>query len=439
MRSPLAEGASDLIAQRLDQVLQRRAGVGLDEHLRRHAGNQPKFAQTIDFRLRQRRVNEVVGRYSSCARLLAREIGRDMGHDAVELGHRALVAGHNPHGGLPADLDLVDVLRRHLDFQDEFFALGHDLHDRFTVADYATDGVDGQQVDDARVGRANVDALELVVGGDHALDQLGDLALRLAQVFQDPAAEFLIKLDDLQLGLADPGAGARDLGNELAAVAFEPGPLALQRHVAGDADKVLLVEIGDADQLFGDEFDLAFLGLLLRGEPTDLLVALRDALSELGPLAGSGRLARLEQLLLAVDGVENRRFTDARATRSCGNAMVSAPSRSAIRRACRALLSSSWDRTTPSVARVTVSSSRTRTWPSATTLPSRTSNSLTTPPVGCCTFLTFDFTVTVPDAITAPASSLVAAHPPMQTTNAITRIDPTMFRLRVALLPGWLS
>ena len=40
------------------------------------------------------------------------------------------------------------------------------------------------------------------------------------------------------------------------------------------------------------------------------------------------------------------------------------------------------------------------------------------PPVGCCTFLTFDSTTTVPGAITAPASSLVAAQPPMPPTSS---------------------
>src|SRR6185295_16375037 len=40
VRSTLAEGAGDLIAQRLEQILQRGTLVGLDEGLDRHAGNE---------------------------------------------------------------------------------------------------------------------------------------------------------------------------------------------------------------------------------------------------------------------------------------------------------------------------------------------------------------------------------------------------------------
>ena len=102
--------------------------------------------------------------------------------------------------------------------------------------------------------------------------------------------------------------------------------------------------------------------------------ALRDLKSLLSPLIAASTVA-----------------SPLRAVRSSGKTMASAASRSASRRACRALFSSSWDRTTPRVARGRVSSSRTTIWPCSTALPSRTRICLTTPPVGCWTFLTTDF------------------------------------------------
>src|SRR5262249_2245784 len=50
--------------------------------------------------------------------------------------------------------------------------------------------------------------------------------------------------------------------------------------------------------------------------------------------------------------------------------------------------------------------------PAFTRTPSRTRSSLTTPPVGCCTFLTFVSTTMEPDATTGPDSSVVVAQPP---------------------------
>src|SRR5262249_14260294 len=50
--------------------------------------------------------------------------------------------------------------------------------------------------------------------------------------------------------------------------------------------------------------------------------------------------------------------------------------------------------------------------PAFTRTPSRTRSSLTTPPVGCCTFLTFESTTTEPAATTAPDSSVIVAQPP---------------------------
>src|SRR5215471_1011448 len=68
-------------------------------------------------------------------------------------------------------------------------------------------------------------------------------------------------------------------------------------------------------------------------------------------------------------------------------------------------------------ARVIVSSRRMTTSPAITRTPSRTRSSPTTPPVGCCTFLTFESTTREPDATTAPDSSVVVAQPPRPPTT----------------------
>ena len=76
-------------------------------------------------------------------------------------------------------------------------------------------------MDEAGLRRAQVDALELVLGRGDPLLELGDLALRLAQVLEHLGAEILVDLDDLQLGFADLAARTGDVGDELAALALQ--------------------------------------------------------------------------------------------------------------------------------------------------------------------------------------------------------------------------
>ena len=53
------------------------------------------------------------------------------------------------------------------------------------------------------------------------------------------------------------------------------------------------------------------------------------------------------------------------------------------------------------------------------------------PPVGCWTFLTLNSTTTMPGAITAPASWLVAAQPPKPPNISTISAKPTMLSLRM--------
>src|SRR5262245_33051531 len=295
-----AERAGDLLLQRLEQIFQRGALARLDEHFGRHARHQLEMIQAADLVGRDVDANHVIGLVRLL--LLLGQVGADQGDLAGDVRHGALVAGHDAHRRLGADGDLVDVLRRDLGLDHELVRLRHDLHDRLAVGDDAAHRVHAELMHDAALGRPDIHALELVLGRRHALLEFGDLALGLAQVLEDLGAEVLIELQDLQLGFAVLGARAGDRCDELAALAFEPRLVALQRHEALNADEVLLVELGHADQLLVDELDFVFLGLLLRDQAGDLLVGLGDALAQLRALAGAAALARIEQPLLARHG-----------------------------------------------------------------------------------------------------------------------------------------
>src|SRR5262245_560765 len=62
--------------------------------------------------------------------------------------------------------------------------------------------------------------------------------------------------------------------------------------------------------------------------------------------------------------------------------------------------------------------------PALTRSPSRTRSSPTTPPVGCCTFLTFESTTTEPGAISAPESLAVPIQPPTPTARTTKTVKP---------------
>ena len=73
-----------------------------------------------------------------------------------------------------------------------------------------------------------------------------DLALDLAQLLHRLGAHLLVDLDDLELGLGDAALGLGDGCDELAALAFDAGGIALERVQARDRNQVLLVEVANA-------------------------------------------------------------------------------------------------------------------------------------------------------------------------------------------------
>src|SRR5205814_6529719 len=119
-------------------------------------------------------------------------------------------------------------------------------------------------------------ALELVLRGDLALDELADLGLDLAHLLGDVAAQVLIDLDDLQLGLGDLALDLGRRGDQLAAFALEPRLLALERREPGELNQILRPKLLDARELASDQAELLILSALLCGEAPRLLLELLD-------------------------------------------------------------------------------------------------------------------------------------------------------------------
>ena len=161
---------------------------------------------------------------------------------------------------------------------------------------------------DAVLRRADIDALELVFGGHLALDEFAVFGVDFAHVLGDLAAQILVDLDDLQLGLARLALGLSDRGQQLPALAFDAGGVALERSHSVYRHQVFLVKIAHALELLVDQRGLACLCVQLRGQTDDFVLELPDALSQLRLLAGAGRAAQLEQLALVVDRVGDGRI-----------------------------------------------------------------------------------------------------------------------------------
>ena len=134
---------------------------------------------------------------------------------AVELRRGALIEGGEAQHHRLAERDLIDVLGLDLDLDRQLVGLRHDQHDRVAGGDDAADRVRRRLEHDAVLRRADVGALELILGRHLALDVFADLAVGLAQLLGDVAGEFLIDLEDLQLDLGDLALGLGGIGDEL--------------------------------------------------------------------------------------------------------------------------------------------------------------------------------------------------------------------------------
>ena len=104
---------------------------------------------------------------------------------------------------------------------------------------------------------ADVDASQLVFGGDLAFDELRDLALHFGDFLCHLGSKVLIDLEDLQLDLRGPALRLSGRRDELPALALKSCRVPLKRRNPLDRHEVLPPQVADGFELQGNEFVLA--------------------------------------------------------------------------------------------------------------------------------------------------------------------------------------
>src|SRR5262245_64003075 len=254
--SLLAERPHDLIVQGLHQIGQHGSVAGLHKRFDGHARQKLHVAETLDL---LRWHGDADGVIALTGALVGRGIGGDARDYSLDFRRGARIERGEAQYGLLVGLQLVDVLRIDFHLDREVVRLGDDEHDRIAGRDHAADRVNRRLKNGSVLRGANVDAFELVLGRDFALDELADLAINLAQFLGDIAGNILIYLENLQRRLGNLTFGLRRGRNQLTAFAIEPGRFTLQRSKPGELDQVLFPKLAHARQLSLDERN--FLGL----------------------------------------------------------------------------------------------------------------------------------------------------------------------------------
>ena len=122
--------------------------------------------------------------------------------------------------------------------------------------DDAADGVHGGLKHRAVLRRANFDALELIFRSHLALDEFADLAVDLARLLGDLAAEIAVDLDDLQFGLGDLASDLGGLRDQLRRSRLPAAPRrAPARSARSMRHELLFPKIVDADHFALDQLD----------------------------------------------------------------------------------------------------------------------------------------------------------------------------------------
>ena len=116
--SSLTESACDLLLERLEQVLQRRALVGLDEDLDGHARNEADSLEAHHLLRRKRDADRVIslGRLHGVLLRIACKVRRNAVEHTVDFRRGSLIAGHDPHDRFRPCGDLIDIGGSHLGF-----------------------------------------------------------------------------------------------------------------------------------------------------------------------------------------------------------------------------------------------------------------------------------------------------------------------------------
>ncbi|MNY01099.1 hypothetical protein D3C86_1336130 [compost metagenome] len=78
-------------------------------------------------------------------------------------------------------LQLINILRNDLHLQRQLVTVRDDEHDRIGRGHHAAHGMHGHFMHHAGLRRDDIDALQLIFGGDLALDEFPHLGLYLAQ------------------------------------------------------------------------------------------------------------------------------------------------------------------------------------------------------------------------------------------------------------------
>src|SRR5262249_54823344 len=225
-----------LVAKRLEQVGDGRPFSGLNEAFDGHAGDEFNLAQPRQFIRRYRDPNGIIGLAGPLVRAY---IGGDSIDVTVNLRGGCSIERRKAQHRLLLQLDFLDILRVDLGFHRQAITVRDDQHDRFARPDHPSNGMDAELEYGPVLGRADIYTLQLVLGGNLALDEFTDLRVGLAQFLRHFTAEVLVDLDDFELDFGDLALGLRHSSDELRLFAIESGRLPLQLREAIDLNQVL--------------------------------------------------------------------------------------------------------------------------------------------------------------------------------------------------------
>jgi hypothetical protein len=298
-----AEGAGDLVAQRLGQVRQQAALAGADEQFGRHPAAQLQVLRgqrlAVDLHPHAVECRAGVG--------IGRAVGGDIGHLAGDLRRAGIGERGEADTCLLADRQLVDVRRPDHRLDHRQLAAGHDLHDRLGRPHDIADGGVGELFDRAGIGRADFRLLLLHVGRDAPHRLVVERGIDLLELAGGVDAARLVDLDGLLAGFADVRVGLGDVGLQRGDLPVDARRRALELVELADRDQLLLPQLAHVVELGLDQRELALQRSDLRVIAAVLLAVLGDARLQLRVHLGLLGLAGGEQLELVGHRLGGRR------------------------------------------------------------------------------------------------------------------------------------
>ena len=172
------EHVSELVGQRFDEVRKGGTVLGADEGFSRHAGDELQSSQPVHLLRRDGEPDEVVGKSGM---LILRQIRRNADNLAVKLRRGPEIEGEKSDGCLLTGKELIDIRRRNSYLKNQSVVLWNNQHQRLGGRNNATNRMNGKFVNNPGLRCMDVDALQLVTGGDLALDEFAELCLYRSQ------------------------------------------------------------------------------------------------------------------------------------------------------------------------------------------------------------------------------------------------------------------